>query len=287
MLHNHTTSSKGVAIWRIDQQLDNSNSAGRGALCGYCSPAGGSQRGTYFAKWLPEDRAEWPDESDLRFRHAGDAEAWLYFQRQAIVASQLDLLIDSQIDSPRPLLVFPRWSGLRLDDWLATRSQMLTQGSWASISLDLLQQLQRLHATGYVHGQICSQHIWLTAAEQVRLLGLGRCEPVGLAAEYRRSPTRPPLRNTTYLAPELYRTPSESAHSGTSSAEVSSAEDIYSAATVLNELCDGHFVKTPIGRCMQAENPYDRPTAAELVELFTSFQREISGTAGFASRRAA
>lgn len=227
------------------------------------------------------------DEVDRRIRRASEAEAWLYFQRQAIVASQLDLLADSQIDSPRPLLVFPRWSGRRLDDWIATRSQMLTQGSWAAISLELLQQLQRLHATGYVHGQICSQHIWLAAADQVRLLGLGRCEPVGVAAEYRRCATRSSLRSAAYMAPELYRTASDFAGSETSSAEVSSAEDIYAAATVLNELANGHFLNTPIGRCMQAENPYDRPTAAELVELFTSFQREISGTAGFARQRAA
>ena len=208
----------------------------------------------YFAKWLPENRSVPFDEFNLRYRHASDAEAWLYFQRQAIVASQLDLLIDSQIDSPRPLLVFPRWSGLRWDDWLATRSQMLTQSSWATISLDLLQQLQQLHATGYVHGQICTQHIWLTAAEQVRLLGLGRCEPVGVAAEYRRSATRPSLRRAAYLAPELYRPESDFAWSPASSAEVSSAEDIYAAAAVLNELSDGHFAQTPIGRCMQANN---------------------------------
>src|SRR5690606_31307800 len=101
-LHNYTTAATGVAIWRIDQQLDTPSSADRGMLCGYCSPAGNSQRGTYFAKWLPENRPVRCDEGDLRFRHASDAEAWLYFQRQAIVAAQLDLLIDSQIDSPRP-----------------------------------------------------------------------------------------------------------------------------------------------------------------------------------------
>lgn len=211
----------------------------------------------------------------------------MYFQRQAIVAAQLDMLNDSQIDSPRPLLVFPRWSGLRLDDWLASQNQILSQSSWVAISLNLLQQLQQLHATGYVHGQICSQHIWLAAADRVRLLGLGRCEPVGIAAEYRHHGTRPPLRNSTYLAPELCRTATECGWPEISSAEVSSAEDIFSAATVLDEIAGGHFAKTPIGRCMQAENPYDRPTAGELVELFTSFQREVSGAAGFASRRAA
>lgn len=285
--HEYSTVPEGAVIWRIDQQIDNSHSANSGILCGYCSPAVGSQRSTYFAKWLPENSSVAFDEADLRFRYPSQAEAWLYFQRQAIVASQLDLLTDSQIDSPRPLLVFPRWSGLRLDDWLETRSQLLTQSSWVAISLELLQQLQQLHATGYVHGQLCSQHIWLTAAEQVRLLGLGRCEPVGVAAEYRRCATRPPLRGTAYLAPELYRTANDFTGSDSSLAEVSSAEDIFAAATVLNELSDGHFTKTPIGRCMQAENPYDRPTAGELVELFASFQRELFGSAGFASPRAA
>ena len=286
MLHNHSTASRGAAVWRIDQRLDNSKSNGNGVLCGYCSPAGAAEESTHFAKWLPENGSLRKADCDRRFRHASDAESWLYFQRQAIVASQLGLLIDSQIDSPRPLLVFPRWSGRRLDDWLANQSQMLMQSTWVAISVEFLQQLQDLHATGYVHGHICSQHLWLTSADQVRLLGLGRCEPVGAAADYRRCAAGWSPRRSAYLAPELYRSVGKDA-SEISPAEVSSAEDIFAAATVLDELADGHFAKTPIGRCMQAENPYDRPTAGELVELFSNIQREISHTAGFAARRAA
>ncbi len=183
----------------------------------------------------------------------------LYFERQAAVATRLNLLTDSWLDAAAPTLVFPRLEGEPLDDWLAGQTQMLSSLTWVSLARRILQQLAQLHRLGYAHTQLRPEHVWVDSAKQIHLLGLGQCEPIG---EY--SESRTP--GIAYEAPECAR-----------AGEVSSAQDIYSAAVVIDELAAGNFAATPIGRCMQAEWPCDRPTASELVELFASYERELLG----------
>ena len=261
--------------WRIDKQLCTVDGERSPTQCGFCSPVGATQRQTHFAKWLTEKPHQ---ASDGRAGRATLQRSWLYFQRQAIVATHLWQLTASQLDAPQPLLVFPRWSGARLDRWLASQSQVSVRSEWVAIACALLRHLEGLHRSGFVHGQLCLEHVWLTANEEVRLLGLGRCEAVGQAADNRWSESGSDARQSMYIPPEQ----------SDPNAEVSSAEDIYAAAAVIDELCHGQFCHTPVGRCMRAENPYDRPTASELVELFASYHAELTGSFGTnVARRAA
>lgn len=267
MLNDDIDFASDSSQWRIDKQLCDVDGERSLTQCGFCSPAGAAQRQTHFAKWLTEK----PREGNLgRASQSTLRRSWWYFQRQAIVATHLWQLTASQLDAPQPLLVFPRWSGARLDGWLAAQSQVSVRSEWVAIACELLRHLERLHRSGFVHARLCLEHVWLTANEEVRLLGLGRCEAVGQAADNRWSETGLDARQPRYIPPERFHP----------NGEISSAEDIYSAAAVIDELCHGQFCQTPIGRCMRAENPYDRPTASELVELFASYHAELTGSFG-------
>lgn len=138
------------------------------------------------------------------------------------------------------------------------------------MALELLIHLRRLHQLGYVHGQVRPEHVWLDGDGHVHLLGLGSCEPVG-----ERFPKR--VAFDRFDPPELQ----------CGSNEATSAQDIFSAAAVIDSISVGRLANSPVGKCMQAANPYDRPTASELVELLVSYRRELDGNYGLFQARAA
>ncbi len=278
--------------WQIDQWLSSSQGCcGSSLHCGYCSTKSqvnkGSQveRGSHFAKWLSPQASE---------------RARLFLQRQAVVASELSSLVASHLDSAEPWIVFPRWRGSDLQRWLAQQPQSLPRVQWVAIAAELLEQLRLVHAAGYVHGRLSAEHVWLTDDEQVRLIGLGACHPIGQAADETWLTQGAASVAARYLPPEHFTQPrlGESSDGnnvaarylppknfggaygrvqGSSGSELTSASDIYSAAVIIDLISGGQLGSSAVGRCMMAENPYDRPTARELVELLSSYHMELVG----------
>ena len=248
--------------WRIDRRLASSSADCEASThCGYCSLDTESGMGSHFAKWLSVQASE---------------RARLFFQRQAVVASELSMLVASQLDSAEPWIVFPHFCGADLQQWLAHQPQSLPRMRWVAIAEQLLRQLSFVHGAGYVHGRLSAEHVWLTNDEQVRLIGLGACQPIGHEADEAWLRHRVSTVAGRYLPPEqtgkVNRVPL-----GRGDGELTSASDIYSAAVVIEELSGGRFATSAVWRCMLAENPYDRPTAGELVELFSSYHLELLG----------
>ena len=236
--------------WRIDGPVPRRADAGRSrGEWVYCSPADGEERGTHVAKLLPETASE---------------QQWLQLERQAYLAVKLTdnglKLVFSRLTSPGAMLVHPRLSGELADEWVNYQAQWIPRTVWVTLAWGLLKRLQRLHQLGYVHGRLSPEHVWIEASGRIALLGLGGCALVGEALPVVGGGAR-------YAAPERLR-------AGT---EATSAQDIYSAALVIDLLSGGVFAGTPVGACMQAICPYDRPTAGELVELLASYLRELHG----------
>lgn len=218
---------------------------------GLCSRQNSQIRRTHIAKILSREASQ---------------EASLVFQRQAVLAQHFQTLAASQLEAANPVLVFQWLGGLPIDQWLANQPLILNRHLWFSIARELLRQLDQLHRLGYVHTSLIPEHVWVDADQQPHLLGLGHCRPVGEALV-------PAARFAPYDAPEC----------SIPGCEASSASDIYSLAILLDKLVSGAFAATPVGRCMLAQWPGDRPTAGELLELFACYARELSWDRAFAA----
>ncbi len=238
--------------WRIDDALErrrvHSNCDWQFVLC---SRLDSICRKTHIAKILSNEASQ---------------EASLVFQRQAFLAKQLETLTASRLESSNPVLIFRLLCGLPIDQWWDGQAQILTRQMWVAIARELLLQLVKLHSLGYVHANLRPEHVWIDSLQRPHLLGMGRCKMVGEAVNegFRRQP---------------YDAPERSYPGG----EASSALDIYSLAVILDRLVDGVFAPTPVGQCMLAKLPCDRPTANELLELFASYDQELSCVQAFAA----
>lgn len=246
--------------WKIDEPLHTRPRDRQSfTFLAYCSRRDSQQLSTHIAKLLPEKATR--SQSEL-------------FERQAYLAAHLfdavEPIISYRLDSPQPILVYPRLQGMRADDWFYSQADWVTRAHWIAISQALLLQLRSLHKFGYMHGHVRPEHVWIGEAGQVKLLGLGNCEPIGNSLSARVATDRfdpPETRLATF--------------------EASSAQDIYSAAIVIDLISGGLFSKTKVANCMQTSSPNDRPTSGELVQLFESFRIELCGGYSLASIRAA
>ncbi len=250
--------------WQIDELLKPRCVDRRSATqLAYCSTRDSHHRSTHIAKLLPASASEGQ---------------WLHFERQAFIALWLyhthdltpGLGVDIQLNHPQPIVVYPRLAGMRTDDWIHEQSAWVARPVWVALAHELLLQLESLHKLGYVHGHIRPEHVWIGEQSQVNLVGLGNCEPVGVKISGRSNTDRfdpPECQSSTF--------------------EATSAQDVYSAAVVIDLISGGIFSKTPVGSCMQANSPFDRPTSGELVQLFDCYRNELRGDYGIPSTRAA
>lgn len=256
--------------WRIDGRLqpraaDHLSST----QLVYCSPQNSRHTSTHVAKLLPSQATD---------------EQWRWFERHAYLAVMLSAdefrwlwpLAASywNLSAPSAILVYPRLQGSRLDDWVTCQPQWVARAAWIDLGCHLLAQLEALHRLGYVHGRICPEHVWVDAQGRLHLLGLGQCAAVGQALA---AMTPGGRRSSRFDAPELQR----------ATGEATSAQDIYATAAIIDFVSGGSFAATPVGQCMQAACPYDRPTAGELLELFRSYQHELQGAYRTPQSRAA
>lgn len=250
----------GHPEWKIDGQPHLRASDRRSfTQLAYCSNRESQQSSTHIVKLLPMTASMSQCEQ---------------FERQAYLAMRLynavATTVSCRLDSAQPILVYPRLSGLRADDWFYSQAAWTARPNWIALGQTLLLQLVSLHKLGYAHGQIRPEHVWIGDTGEVNLLGLGNCEPVG-----------------NRLSPRFEADRFDSPETRFATSEVSSAQDIYSAAVVIDLISGGLFSKTPIGRCMQAIDPYDRPTSVELVQLFESYRIELQGNFVVPAMRAA
>lgn len=246
--------------WKIDGQPHLRASDRRSfTRLAYCSSRNSQQLSTHIVKLLPMKASKSQCEQ---------------FERQAYVALRLfvaeETTVGCRLDSAQPILVYPRLRGSRADDWFYSQADWAARPHWISLGQSLLLQLASLHKLGYAHGQIRPEHVWIGEAGEVNLLGLGNCQPVG-------------SRLTTRMETDRFDPP----ETRFATCEVSSAQDIYSAAVVIDLISGGLFSKSPIGRCMQAIDPYDRPISCELVQLFESYRVELQGNFVVPAMRAA
>jgi serine/threonine protein kinase len=239
-------------MWRIDASLERCAIDRPSTSHWYfCSPEWSAESHTHVAKVLIDNPSE---------------QQWLQFEREAFIGLRLKSktgggLCDFCLTSAQPRLVYPRLTGSRLDAWLQRQPQHVSRWQWVTLALSLLAQMETLHQLGYVHGHIRPEHVWVDAHSQVHLLGWGSCQPVSGHFSARHSSDR-------FDPPEFYG----------AEIEASSALDIFSAAAVIDLISAGQLGQSPVGKCMQAVDPYDRPTSGELVELFSCYQQELCGS---------
>jgi serine/threonine protein kinase len=246
-------------LWRRDAPLERCATDRPSSFHWYfCSPESSAESHTHVAKVLIDQ----PNEKQ-----------WLQFEREAFIGVRLKSLAafglcDFCLTSAQPQLVYPRLHGVRLDVWLQRQPQHVSRGQWVAMALSLLTQLEAVHQLGYVHGHLRPEHVWVDAQGQIQLLGWGSCQPVSghFAARHLSDRFDPPEIRGAEI-------------------EASSALDIFSAAAVIDMISAGQLAQSPVGKCMQAVDPYDRPTSGELVDLFASYQRELYGN--FHNRRVA
>lgn len=244
--------------WRIDLRKT-------GEAHGYCSPAGGTERGTHFVKWLPRGA------SDRALEH---------FARQVAISMTVEHrgilpAVDYQLEGGPATLVLPRIELMTLSDWLAARPQVLDRSTALRIAIELLSAVSALHTSGYVHRNLHSGHVAIDGDGAVVLVGLGGCEPVGDGVDERAFVAIKAAQSAGRLAPERIRSRRRYA-SADQPWEYSLAEDTYALAWILAELFGRTFLTSSLGRAMLSANAETRPRVSELLELLLALQSGIS-----------
>lgn len=185
-----------------------------------------------------------------------------YFERRAAIGamathSTLVQIVDHEIEAAAPLIVYPKLNTRAIDHWLADQTQHPPKPVLLWIARQLLDALRAVHRLGYVHSRLEPKHCLIADSGELQLVGMGKCQPIGLAALQRTSQTH-------YAAPET-------AEPGF---EYSCEQDIFAAGKIIHNLLGKSFSNSAILRSMTAIAPQDRPTLKELSGLFRSLETE-------------
>lgn len=89
-------------------------------------------------------------------------------------------MIDCDLDSSNPMIVYRSVEAQQLDQWLASQGQVPSHSVFVWIVRQIVEALEAIHHAGFTHGQIMPEHIMITNSDySVRVIGLGNLEPVG------------------------------------------------------------------------------------------------------------
>lgn len=189
-----------------------------------------------------------------------------YFTRQAALGTlvrspSLVPMIDCDLDSSNPLIVYRLLEAQSLDHWLASQGQGPSHSVLVWIVRQIVEALEAIHHAGFTHGQIMPEHIMITNSDRsVRVVGLGSLEPVGSISSL-------PRLSQRFDAAELTQ----------DEFEVSTASDIYSVGQVMVELFGLAAKQWPIVAAMTSPTADHRPTASELLNVLRDLERRLFG----------
>lgn len=201
-----------------------------------------------------------------RYTASTRASDFEYFSRQAALgmlvrSSSLVPMIDCDLDSSNPLIVYRPLEAQSLRHWLAGQGQAPSHSVLVWIVRQIVDALEAIHHAGFTHGQIIPEHIMITNTDySVRVVGLGSLEPVGSISSL-------PRLSQRFDAPELNQ----------NEFEVSTASDIYSVGQVMIELFGSTAKQWPIVAAMTSASADHRPTASELLNVLRDLERRLFG----------
>lgn len=189
-----------------------------------------------------------------------------YFSRQAALgtlvrSSSLVPMIDCDLESTNPLIVYRSLEAQSLSQWLTSLGQAPSHSMLVWIVRQIVEALEAIHHAGFTHGQITPEHIMIVNSDySVRVIGLGNLEPVGSISSL-------PRLSQRFDAPELTQ----------NEFEVSTASDIYSVGQVMVELFGLAAKQWPIVAAMIASTADHRPTASELLNVLRDLECRLFG----------
>lgn len=197
-----------------------------------------------------------------------------YFARQAALCTMVDhaglpALEDVRLDHVQPLIVYSRLNAESLRHWINNRGQVPPHSQLIAIVRQIVEVVSEIHRTGFVHGQIHSDHVLVNHETQVHLIGLGRVELVGAITSQ--------TGLCSFEPPEMRA----------GEFEVSTALDIYAIGCLMIELFGAHCAKWPIVRAMVSSNPDHRPTAEQLLWILRDLEHQLGLQDISANRRLA
>lgn len=186
------------------------------------------------------------------------------FSRQIELSSSVDSpgllpVVEANLTSTSPIVVYPLVEAQPLDSWLNSRSQFPSNLRLIKLVRQLLEALNAIHLAGIAHGQISLDHILVTDFdESLRLIGLGGVEPIGKLVQLRR-PVSP------FDAPEVLN----------GFFEVSSAIDVFAVGRLIIQLFGNNAASWPIVRAMTSTKAVYRPTSSELLVLLEDLENRL------------
>lgn len=215
---------------------------------------------------LQDSRGPWAHQAEYfvvkRYDGGKESAEFYQFERQAAVSTMLESkgwipLVAYDLDGEPPNLIYP-WRDLPTwDEWALSKNQAPSRHEIFGLARRLFDALHALHACGFVHTDLRPEHVLIDPQSRVKLVGLGSCNPVGTLCQRKSF--------NAYHAPETLK----------SEHVASSAQDIYSAAQLLQEQVGPQFAQSNLARAMRADSPWDRPTAGELSALMRSASEEL------------
>ncbi len=222
--------------------------------------------------WRCRDRMGGSDDAVYvakRFVGRRDTPAFEHFERQATISAVADgqhflPLRAHWLDGEGPVLLYPWVACKHWQQWWLDQPQTPSLAVRIRLSQELLQALQVIHRMGLVHGNLRSEHVLIDRQGKLKLVGLGACEPVGTITGLQRPPT-------AWDAPETR-----------DAFEVSSAQDIYAAARLLFDPWGAAFCRSSLAACMLASEPFSRPEAGQLHDLFGELARQYNAGHAYA-----
>lgn len=174
----------------------------------------------------------------------------IYFEREAIVAT---IVKDAGVTPPefvgwnasQPFIVYRDRAGLEFSDFCREHTPPLAVRLW--ILRQVAHSLRAIHAKGFIHGNVRSEHIWIDGHCQVTLCGLGTCEVTGSDVRLNRELREgdPPEASTKH--------------------EACSSRDIFSFGILVRAIL-GAAIPTSIPDAMLHRRPALRPNAQQIAE---------------------
>ena len=191
-------SDRGVAVGATDHVLMSPPHLA-GYTCGNTLGSGGY--GTVFAATQTSEQ----DACALKVGRSTTERARQRFQREAEALKAIGpplgpRFIDSgQLSDGAPYLVMERLEGVSLADELAAAPEQLPLERVAHLCELVLDALCRLHAAGWVHGDLTPDNVVVVGDKLVRLIDFGLACPVPVARGEH------VVGTPEYMAPELFR----------------------------------------------------------------------------------
>ena len=161
---------------------------------------------------------------------AFQTERWI---GNAIQHNSLPKLEGEFILEDRPTLAYRLIDGKNLAGWMSERAQQPMKAELGDLLTQLVGAVRSLHQVGLVHGNIHPEHLLISPAGNLYLIGLGGCSAVGSDLTVLPAAKKTANNKTdTFTAPELL----PGTRLANEAIETCSSADIYSIGMIIQKL---------------------------------------------------